>query len=107
MLPSDLKDPVRVETQSTLQSMVNKLETERIFAVDTESNSLFVYREQVCLIQISTHEDDYLVDPLAIKDLSSLGPLFANPDIEKVFHAGEYDLICLKRDYGFTFSNSV
>jgi ribonuclease D len=105
MLHSDLKDPVRVETQSTLQSMVNKLEKERLFAVDTESNSLFVYREQVCLIQISTNEDDYLVDPLAIKDLSSLGPLFANPEIEKVFHAGEYDLICLKRDYGFTFSN--
>ena len=76
-----------------------------MIGVDTESNSLFAYQEQVCLIQFSTAGDDYLVDPLALKDLSALGPVFANPAIEKVFHAGEYDLICLKRDYGFTFDN--
>jgi ribonuclease D len=105
MLPSDLEDPVWVASPEALQSLVLQLEKEPVFAVDTESNSLFVYREQVCLIQISTFQKDFLVDPLAISDLSALGPLFANPGIEKVFHAGEYDLICLKRNYGFSFSN--
>jgi ribonuclease D len=105
MSQSELNDPVWVASSPVLQLLVNQLEKEPIFAVDTESNSLFVYREQVCLIQISTRENDYLVDSLAIADLSALGSLFANPQIEKVFHAGEYDLICLKRDYGFTFSN--
>jgi ribonuclease D len=76
-----------------------------IVAVDTESNSLFVYREQVCLIQFSTPSTDYLVDPMALIDLAPLGPLFADPHIEKVFHAAEYDLICLKRDFGFQFAN--
>lgn len=74
-------------------------------AVDTESNSLYAYQERVCLIQFSTESTDYLVDPLALKDLSPLGPLFANPEIEKIFHAAEYDLICLKRDYQFQFAN--
>jgi ribonuclease D len=105
MLPVEMNDLVWVASSAMLRSMVEKLENEPVFGVDTESNSLFVYREQVCLIQISTRENDYLVDPLAIKDLSSLGPLFANPSIEKVFHAGEYDLICLKRDFGFQFNN--
>ena len=105
MLPPNLNDPIWVATLPALRSMVHKLEKEPVFAVDTESNSLFVYREQVCLIQISTLLTDYLVDSLALADLSALGPLFANPKIEKIFHAGEYDLICLKRDYGFTFSN--
>jgi len=88
-----------------LKRLVEILGRQRLVAVDTESNSLYVYREQVCLIQFSTAQADYLVDPLAIKDLSPLGPVFNNPNIEKVFHAAEYDLICLRRDYGFNFAN--
>ena len=74
-------------------------------AVDTESNSLHAYREQVCLIQFSTPETDYLVDPLKLNDLSPLAPIFADPKIEKIFHAAEYDIITLKRDFNFTFAN--
>ena len=32
-------------------------------------------------------------------------PFFADPSIQKVFHAAEYDFLSLKRDYGFTFAN--
>ena len=44
--------------------------------LDTESNSLFAYQERVCLIQLSTPNQDYLVDTLALPDLSSMGELF-------------------------------
>jgi ribonuclease D len=81
------------------------LESQSQLAVDTESNSLHAYREQVCLIQFSTRQNDYLVDPLALHELSSIAPLFSNPSIEKVFHAVEYDQICLKRDFGITVVN--
>jgi ribonuclease D len=74
-------------------------------AVDTESNGLHAYQEQVCLIQFSTGMIDYLVDPLAMEDLSPLEPFFANPDIELIFHAAEYDILCLKRDFGFRFTH--
>jgi ribonuclease D len=36
---------------------------------------------------------------------SPLGPIFSDTRIQKVFHAAEYDLICLKRDFGFNFNN--
>lgn len=85
--------------------MADDLASRSRVAVDTESNSLHAYREQVCLLQFSTEKTDYLVDPLALTDLSVLAPLFASPGIEKVFHAAEYDLICLRRDFGFTFAN--
>jgi ribonuclease D len=85
--------------------MVADLKLYPILAIDTESNSLYAYREQVCLIQFSTGRTDYLVDPLYLRDLESLAPLFADPAIEKVFHAAEYDLICLKRDFHFDFVN--
>jgi ribonuclease D len=100
-----LPPPVWVATNSALASLVNELSRQPRIAVDTESNSLHAYREQVCLIQFSTPETDYLVDPLAGMDLSLLAPIFADPHIEKIFHAAEYDLLCLRRDFEFTFAN--
>jgi ribonuclease D len=73
--------------------------------VDTESNSLYAYQEQVCLIQFSVPGTDYLVDPLSDLDLGPLGEVFASPAVEKIFHAAEYDIMCLRRDYGWTFDN--
>lgn len=100
-----LADPVWVDTPAAFAAMISDLENQPALAVDTESNSLYVYQERVCLIQISTPQTDYLIDPLALTDLSELGPIFANPDKEKIFHASEYDLICLKRDFGFHFEH--
>jgi ribonuclease D len=94
-----------VSSARALSDLARRLQDESLVAVDTESNSLFAYREQVCLIQFSTRTEDWVIDPLALEDLSALVPLFADPNIEKVFHAAEYDLMCLKRDYGFTFAN--
>ncbi|MFZ5908634.1 MAG: ribonuclease D [Chloroflexota bacterium] len=100
-----LPPPVWVATPKELQACVAALAGQASLAVDTESNSLYAYREQVCLVQFSTPQTDYLVDPLALDDLSPLGALFADPALEKVFHAAEYDLICLKRDFGFAVAN--
>ena len=85
--------------------MLAHLRGERALAVDTESNSLYVYREQVCLIQISVPGADYLIDSLVLNDLSDLGPLLADPDVLKVFHGAEYDVSVLHRDFGFTISS--
>lgn len=100
-----LDAPVWIDRPAALQRLAESLLKQSQIAVDTESNSLFAYQEQVCLIQFSTELGDYLVDPLVLDDLSPLAPVFADPAIEKVFHAAEYDLICLKRDFGFEFNN--
>ncbi|HMD79812.1 MAG TPA: ribonuclease D, partial [Anaerolineales bacterium] len=99
-----LPPPVWVADPNSLMQMVAKLSAQPRIAVDTESNSLHAYRERVCLIQFSIPEIDFVVDPFAIKDLSSLSPIFASLKIEKIFHAAEYDLICLRRDFGFRFA---
>ncbi len=100
-----MDEPIWVEEGGVFNQMVENLATQAIIGVDTESNSLHAYREQVCLIQFSTPEKDYIVDPLALPDISGLGHIFANPSIEKVFHACEYDIICMKRDFNFEFAN--
>jgi ribonuclease D len=100
-----LSPPVWVATQTDLNALVQDLSKQPSVAVDTESNSLHAYHEQVCLIQFSTPKTDYLVDPLALDDISALGKIFASAEIEKIFHAAEYDLICLKRDFDFSVTN--
>lgn len=74
-------------------------------AVDIEADSLYHYFEKVCLVQISTDSETYILDPLAVKDLSALAPVMSDPAKEKVFHAANYDIHCLRRDYGFGFAN--
>lgn len=105
MVAIPLPPPIWVDRPQALLQAIDRLSAQSILAVDTESNSLYAYRERVCLIQFSFAETDYLIDPLALRDLSGLGTIFADPAIEKVFHAAEYDLICLKRDFGFHFAN--
>lgn len=105
MQNEELPPPIWVARPADLRRMVAELSSEPLLAVDTESNSLYAYQEQVCLIQISSPTTDYLVDPLAISDLSPLEPLFSNPATETIFHAAEYDLICLTRDFAYQFSS--
>lgn len=103
-MTGSLPPPRLVQSDADVAQLVTLLAAEPALAVDTESNSLFVYRERVCLIQLSTPQTDYIVDPLRA-DARPLAPLFANPQQQKIFHAAEYDLLCLKRDYGFEFAN--
>lgn len=90
-----------ISNGADLHELILRLLDQPRIAVDTESNSLFAYRERVCLIQFSTSESDYLVDPLTAMDLAPLGEVFSRPVPQKVFHAAEYDLLCLSRDYRF------
>lgn len=105
MRPDNLPPPNLVESGEQLKALAEMLQKQARVAVDTESNSLHAYQEQVCLIQFSTGNADFLVDPLLVRDLSALEPIFSDPRIEKVFHAAEYDIGCLRRDFQFQVTN--
>lgn len=110
--------PALVYTDRGLAQMIQRLQDQPAFALDTESNSFYVYYPQVCLIQITTHADspppdtpdadalhvaDFLVDPLRLSDLSPLGELIATGRQEIIMHAAENDILQLQRDFGFRF----
>lgn len=91
--------PFLVADAPALQALAEALAREPAVALDTESNSFHVHRERVCLLQISTREADWVVDPFAV-DVRPLGPvLAAAPAL--VLHGADYDVRCLKREYGF------
>ncbi len=105
MINHPLPEPIYVANEHAFMDMLNELRSAKQIAVDTESNSLYAYQEEVCLIQFSTQTKDYLLDPLSGVDISPLGEIFKSPEIEKIFHAAEYDIICLRRDFNFEFNN--
>jgi ribonuclease D len=100
-----LPPPTIVTSPQQLAALIEAISGEPAIALDTESNSLYAYQERVCLLQISVPGTDYIVDPLTGLDLSPLARVFADSDVQKVFHAAEYDVLCLKRDFDFRFSS--
>ncbi|MGF1506281.1 MAG: hypothetical protein GYB64_09020 [Chloroflexi bacterium] len=103
-----LKPPTIIDSVADIDTLRRGLQGVTRFAVDTESNSMHAYQEQVCLIQISTDEADFVVDPLRLDvgwELDFLGEALADPQIEIILHAAEYDLAGMRRDFGFDISN--
>ncbi|MCD7468535.1 hypothetical protein HAX54_006870 [Datura stramonium] len=91
---------VWVESESQLRELAEVLSKERVFAVDTEQHSLRSFLGFTALIQISTEREDYLLDTIALHDVMAiLRPIFSNPEICKVFHGADNDVLWLQRDF--------
>ncbi|MFC1829127.1 ribonuclease D [Thermodesulfobacteriota bacterium] len=94
-----------LDTRSGLRAAVPFLEKEDTVAVDLEADSMYHFQEKVCLIQMATKRDSFVIDPLQIKDLSPLNSLFLRQDIRKVFHGADYDIRSLYRDFKIAVNN--
>jgi ribonuclease D len=86
-------------TTAEVAALATTLQGQPAIAVDLEADSMHRYRERVCLVQLSVPGRTVLIDPLAGADLAPLGELFANPAVRKIFHAADYDLRSLFRDF--------
>jgi ribonuclease D len=94
-----------ITTPLQLQQTADLLKNEKVVAFDLEADSMHHYREQVCLLQISTEHKNFIIDPLACPDFSPLVPIFSNPSILKIFHGADYDVRMLHRCFGIEIIN--
>jgi ribonuclease D len=100
-IPSDWSDVIMVTDAESLAQAIDIWTAAGIIGVDTEANSFFAYHERLCLMQVSTDRQDWIIDPFALgDDMQMMSPLLANPDIIKIFHAAEFDLMIIKKDMG-------
>lgn len=92
-------------TPAEVEHLAQDLATLDVFAVDLEADSMHSFQEKVCLLQFTYYlngkEVTVLLDPLAVTDLAVLRPVLANRAIRKIFHAADYDIRCLHRDFDF------
>jgi len=94
-----------IETLPHLEGAVRILGQAEIIGVDLEADSLHHYFEKVCLLQVATDSASFIMDPLALRDLSALHPVFSNPRIRKVFHGSDFDIRSLYRDFRIEVEN--
>ena len=97
--------PGWIQTAGGLADLVRRLEGVAELAVDTEGDSLHHYPARLSLVQLATPGGEtFLIDPLVVEDLRPLGALFGDPRTISVFHAGDNDLVDLKRRHGLPFA---
>lgn len=94
-----------IEKQEDLEKILPHLFQSNNIAVDLEADSMFHFREKICLLQLGTESQNFVLDPLAISDVSPLAPIFADPSVRKIFHGADYDIRSLFRDFGFQVRN--
>jgi len=90
-----------IATRQDWDALAPGLARERRLALDFESNGFFHFRERISLVQIASPAGSWIVDPLAVPNLSALGAMLADPGTVKVLHGSDYDLRSLDREWGF------
>ena len=95
-----------ITTPDVLRQMVARLQTEACLALDTEFTWERTYYARLGLLQIGLADGTcYLVDAVALADLSPLGELLANARIAKILHDAPQDLMILRRATGAAARN--
>ena len=82
-----------------LADLIDRLAPLSQIALDTEADSLHSYFEKLCLIQISTEDENFLFDPLAGLPLQPLYDVLAGKRL--ILHGADYDLRLLNRGGNF------
>jgi ribonuclease D len=98
-------DHIWIDTANGVISLARQLEGAKAIAVDLEADSMHHFRERVCLVQIGAPGVQAVIDPLAVSDLSPLRPVFADDDVQKIFHGADYDIRSLYRDFHIEVRN--
>ncbi len=86
-----------------LEAACATLAGEPVVAIDTEFMRERTYFARLCLIQIGTDRDVFVIDAIALEgELGRLAPLLESPETVKVFHAGSQDVEVLLKATGAT-----
>ncbi|GMK55550.1 hypothetical protein CspeluHIS016_0206060 [Cutaneotrichosporon spelunceum] len=91
-----------VNTPESLADLTEVLLKSKEIAVDLEHHNTRSYYGFTCLMQISTREQDWVVDTLALRSElreHKLGGVMADPSIIKVFHGADSDIVWLEQDF--------
>jgi ribonuclease D len=90
---TDFPPPELITSTAALDALCQRLRGETFVTVDTEFMRERTYWPELCLVQIAGATEVAVIDAQADSiDLTSLGALFADEAVTKVFHAARQDI---------------
>ncbi len=105
MASSTKHNPLYLDSAEEVDRFLARIAGVREIALDTEGASFHRFVDRIYLLQLSTHSDTAVIDPLPIGKPAGLGAIVEDPSIEVVFHDADYDLRLLEQDYGWHVRN--
>uniref|UniRef100_A0A8C9VMN8 Exosome complex component 10 n=1 Tax=Scleropages formosus TaxID=113540 RepID=A0A8C9VMN8_SCLFO len=95
-----------IDSLEELVMLNEKLAKTTEFAVDLEHHSYRSFLGITCLMQISTRDEDFIIDTLELRsEMYILNETFTDPAITKVFHGADSDIEWLQKDFGLYVVN--
>lgn len=93
-----------IDSEDATQKLISDLSDQHEFiTVDTEFIREVNKIPLLCLVQIATKSESYVIDAMTV-DLNFLKPFFADSKLKKVFHDAKQDVEILQ-NYDFKISN--
>ena len=86
-----------VETDDQVQDLIEAVSDSDLLGFDTEFVAEDCYRPDLCLLQISTREQVFIVDPKSISRIDEVWDLLVDPDRIVVVHAGREEILFVYR----------
>jgi len=87
-----MRDGTLVTRPEELEAAVFRLQGARRLAIDTEFMRERTYYAQLCLVQVASDADCFLVDALAGLELGALFDVLADRKLPKILHSARQDL---------------
>jgi ribonuclease D len=92
-----LDQTLYIDSAQKFEDLLRRLSSQSVIGLDTEFISEGRYEPELCLVQLSTPEDIFIVDPLVLPDLRLMWELLASPDREIVTVAARQEIkFCAK-----------
>lgn len=91
---------VHIKDTSEAEGLREELRQARRIALDCEAAGFHRYSDRLCLVQLTTETETYIIDPLAFDPSELLRGVLEDPEVTILMHGADYDLRLLDRDLG-------
>lgn len=89
---------------ATIEDLLQWSYGKKVIAIDTETEGLFDFDNDVIMLQIGDANDQFVIDCRNVP-VTKLKPLLEDPEVLKVFWNAKFDMNFLKFSFGFNLNN--